>query len=88
MYGGAVSGSSNKQPPTAVSTMHAGYQACGLVAREGLSPLKTLDELAFLTSDFPLTEPLLVQCDYQAALTSCKDRKERQRVKQIDMIHH
>jgi len=29
-----------------------------------------------------------VFCDNQAALTLCKDRKESQRVKHIDIIHH
>jgi hypothetical protein len=88
MYGGAVSWSSKKQPTTAVSTMEAEYQACGAVAREGLSLLKALDELALLSDDFPIPGPLAVFCDNQAALSLCKDRKEGQRVKHIDIIHH
>jgi hypothetical protein len=88
MYGGAVSWSSKKQPTTAASTMDAEYQACGSVAREGLSLLKALDELALLSSDFPLKGPLTILCDNKAALSLCKDRKEGQRVKHIDIIHH
>ena len=88
MYGGAVSWSSKKQPTTAASTMEAEYQACGSVAREGLSLIKALDELAVLSSDFPLRGPLTVYCDNKAALTLCQDRKEGQRVKHIDIIHH
>jgi hypothetical protein len=88
MYGGAVSWSSKKQPTTAASTMDAEYQACGAVAREGLSLLKALDELSLLSSDFPLKGPLTILCDNKAALSLCKDRKEGQRVKHIDIIHH
>jgi hypothetical protein len=40
MYGGAVSWSSKRQPTTAAPTMEAEYQACGSVAREGLSVRK------------------------------------------------
>jgi hypothetical protein len=88
MYGGAVSWSSRKQPTAAVSTMDAEYQACGAVAREGLSVLKALDELALLSSDFPIAGPLNIYCDNKAAISLCKDRKEGQRVKHIDIIHH
>lgn len=88
MYGGAVSWSSKKQPTTAASTMDAEYQACGAVAREGLSLLKALDELALLSSDFPIQGPLPIKCDNKAALSLCNDRKEGQRVKHIDIIHH
>ena len=55
MYGGAVSWSSKKQATTAASTMEAEYQACGAMAREGLSLLKALVELALLSDDFPIT---------------------------------
>jgi hypothetical protein len=88
MYGGAVSWSSKKQPTAALSTMDAEYQACGAVAREGLSLIKQLDELAFLSSDFPIEGPLVVSCDNKAALTLCNERKEGQRAKHIDIIHH
>lgn len=88
MYGGAVSWSSKKQPTTAASTMEAEYQACGAVAREGISLRKAFDELALLSGDFPISGPLSIFCDNQAALTLCKDRKEGQRVKHIDIIHH
>jgi hypothetical protein len=60
MYGGAVSWSSKKQPTAAASTMDAEYQACGSVAREGLSLLKALDELALLSDDFPIAGPLTI----------------------------
>jgi Reverse transcriptase (RNA-dependent DNA polymerase) len=88
MYGGAVSWSSKKQPTAAASTMDAEYQACGAVAREGLSLIKALDELALLCSDFPITGPLQIFCDNKAAISLCADRKEGQRVKHIDIIHH
>jgi hypothetical protein len=88
MYGGAVSWSSKKQPTTAASTMDAEYQACGSVAREALSLIKQLGELAHLSSDFPIKGPLTVLCDNKAALTLCNERKEGQRVKHIDIIHH
>jgi hypothetical protein len=88
MYGGAVSWGSKKQPTVAVSTMEAEYQACGAVAREGLSLRKALDELALFSSDFPVKGPLEIEGDNQAALLLCKDRKEGQRVKHIDIIHH
>jgi hypothetical protein len=88
MYGGAVSWQSKKQPTTAASTMDAEYQACGAVAREGLSLLKALDELALLSDDFPISGPLTILCDNKAAISLCKDRKEGQRVKHIDIIHH
>ena len=88
MYGGAVSWSSKKQPTAAASTMDAEYQACGSVAREGLSLLKQLHELAYLSHDFPIAGPLTILCDNKAALTLCNERKEGQRVKHIDIIHH
>jgi hypothetical protein len=88
MYGGAVSWVSKKQPTAAASTMDAEYQACGAAAREGLSLDKALGELALLSSDFPLGGPVVIRCDNKAALSLCKDRKEGQRVKHIDVIHH
>jgi hypothetical protein len=87
-YGGAVLWSSKKQPTTAASTMEAEYQACGAMALEGLSVWKALSELSMLCSDLPLTGPSTVRCDNQAALSLCKDRKEGQRMKHIDAIHH
>jgi hypothetical protein len=68
--------------------MDAEYQACGAAAWEGLSLGKALGEIALLSSDFPLGGPVLIRCDYKAALSLCKDRKEGQRVKHIDVIHH
>jgi hypothetical protein len=88
MYGGAVSWSSKKQPTTAASTMDAEYQACGAAAREGLSLIKALGEMGLLSSDVPLKGPVVIACDNKAAISLCKDRKEGQRVKHIDIIHH
>jgi hypothetical protein len=88
MYGGAVSRSSKKQPTTAASTMDAEYQACGEAAREGLSLIKALGEMGLLSCDFPLKGPVVIACDNKAAISLCKDRKEGQRVKHIDIIHH
>jgi hypothetical protein len=88
MYGGAVSWESRKQPTAAASTMDAEYQACGAVAREALSLQKALSEFESVCSDFAWDSPLTVFCDNQAALTLCQDRKESQRVKHIDIIHH
>jgi hypothetical protein len=67
--------------------MDAEYQACGAAAREGLSLGKALGEIALL-SDFPLGGPVVIWCDNKAALLLCKERKEGQRVKHIDVIHH
>ena len=88
MYGGAVSYSSKKQITAAASTTDAEYQAMGAAAREGLSLNKALDELALLSEDFPLSGPLTILCDNQAAIALCKDRKETQRSKHIAVIHH
>jgi hypothetical protein len=88
MYGCADSWESRKQPTAAASTMDAEYQACGAVAREALSLQKALSEFESVCSDFAWDSPLTVFCDNQAALTLCQDRKESQRVKHIDIIHH
>ena len=87
-FGGAVSWESRKQPTTAASTMDAEYQACGAAARESLSMRKLLAEFALLCEALQLEGPLQVSCDNQAALSLCQDRKESQRVKHIDIIHH
>jgi hypothetical protein len=81
MYGGAVSWSSKKQAIAAASTVDAEYQACEAAAREGMSLRKALGQMTLLG--------LLVgwTCD-KAALSLWKDRKEGQRVKHIDVIHH
>jgi hypothetical protein len=88
MYGRAVSWASKKQPTAAASTMDAEYQARGAAARGGLSLGKALGEIALLSSAFPLGGPVVIRCDNQAALSLCKDRKEGQRVKHVDVIHH
>jgi hypothetical protein len=38
--------------------------------------------------DFPLSGPISVACDNKAALALCKNCKEGQRSKHIDVIHH
>jgi hypothetical protein len=88
MYGGIVNWSSKKQATTAASTMEAEYQACGSVAREALSLIKQFNEFAHLSNDFPVRGPLTILCDNQAAIALCQDRKEGQRVKHIDIVHH
>jgi hypothetical protein len=88
MYGGAVSWSSKKKPTTAASTMDVEYQACGSVAREGLSLIKALGEMGLLSSDFPLKGLVKIECGNKAAISLCKDRKEGKRVKHVDVIHH
>jgi hypothetical protein len=87
-FGGAVSWESRKQPTTAASTMDAEYQACGAAAREVLSFRKLIEEFTVLCAELCLKGPLRVFCDNQAALTLCADKKETQRVKHIDIIHH
>jgi hypothetical protein len=77
-----------KQATTAASTMDAEYQAFGAAAGEGLSLIKALGELTSLSADFPLQGPVVIGCDIKAALSLCNDRKEGQRVKHIDIIHH
>ena len=88
MYGGAIAWGSKKQATTAASTMEAEYQGCGMAAREALAVRKLEAVLALLSSDFPIVGPLTIFCDNQAALGLLKDRKEGQRVKHIDVIHH
>jgi hypothetical protein len=88
MFGCLVSWASKKQPTAAASTMDAEYQACGAVAREALSLLKAFGDLALLSDVFPISGPLIVRCDNQAALSLCNDKKEGQRAKHIDVIHH
>ena len=68
--------------------MDAEFQACGAVAREALSLHKALSEFESVCSDFAWDSPLTVFCDNQVALTLCQDRKESQRVKHINIIHH
>lgn len=88
MYGGAVSWASKKQPTVAVSTMEAEYVACAAVTKECSSIKKGLPELGLLCSDFRDFGPFVIGCDNQAALSLCKDRKDGQRVKHIDITHH
>jgi hypothetical protein len=83
-----VSRASKKQPTAAACTMDAEYQACEAPAPQVLSLGKALGELALLSSDFPLGGPAVIRCDNKAAMSLCKDRKEGQRVKHIDVIHH
>jgi hypothetical protein len=87
-FGGAVSWESRKQPTAAASTMDAEYQACGAAARETLSIRKLLHEVSVLCGVMKLQGPIRVLCDNRAALTLCADKKETQRVKHIDIIHH
>ena len=70
------------------STMDAEYQVCVVVAREALALQIALSEFESVCSDFTWDSPLIVFCCTQAALTLCQDRKESQRVKHIDIIHH
>jgi hypothetical protein len=88
MYGGAVSWSSKKQHTAAAPMMDAEYQACGAAAREGLSRIKALGEMGLLSTEFPLKGPVVIACKNKAAISLFKDRKEGQRVKHIDVIHH
>jgi hypothetical protein len=43
--------------------------------------------MGLVSSDLPLKGPVVIACD-KAAISLCKDRKEGQRVKHIDIIHH
>jgi hypothetical protein len=76
MYGSAVSWASKKQPTAAASTMDAEYQACGSVAREGLSLAKALRELEPLSTNLPLKDPMIICYDNKAAQSLCQDHKE------------
>jgi hypothetical protein len=40
------------------------------------------------SSDFPLGGPVVVRWNKKAALSLCKDHKEGQRMKHMDLIHH
>jgi hypothetical protein len=88
MFGGAVSWGSKKQQTIATSTMEAEYQACSAVAREALSLRKLLRELALVSENVPVGGPLRISCDNKAALLLCAERKEGQRAKHIDVMHH
>jgi hypothetical protein len=88
MYGGAESWSSKKQPTTAVSTMDAKYQACGVAAQEGLSLIKAIGEMGLHSSVLTLQGPVVIACDNKAAIPLCKGRKEGQRFTHINIIHH
>jgi hypothetical protein len=44
--------------------------------------------MGLLSSDLPLKGPVVIACDNTAAISLCKDCKEGQRVKHIDIIHH
>jgi 3D (Asp-Asp-Asp) domain-containing protein len=83
-----VSWASKKQPTVAAFTMAAEYQACRAATRQGHSLGKAIREMALLSSDFPLGGSVVIRCDNKAALSLCKDRKEGQRVKRMDIIHH
>jgi hypothetical protein len=88
MYGRAVPWSNKQQSTTAASTIDAEYQACGAAAQEGMSMRKALGEMALLPTDFLLSGPVTIRCDSKAALSLCKDCKEGQQVRHIDVIHH
>jgi hypothetical protein len=45
-------------------------------------------DLHSVSRDFPLSGPMSVACDNKAALALCKNCKEGQRSKHIDVIHH
>jgi hypothetical protein len=68
--------------------MDAEYQAYGAAAREGMLLRKALGKMALLSADFLLSGPVTTRCSSKAALALCKDRKEGQQFKHIDMIHH
>jgi hypothetical protein len=87
-FGGPASWESCKQPTAAASTMEAEYQACGAVAREGLSFRKLLREFDVFFEALKLNRPLMIHCDKKAALSLCSDRKETKRAKHIDVQHH
>jgi hypothetical protein len=83
-----VSWESCKQATTAVSTMDAEYQACGLVAREALSLRKLLCEFSVFCWEMWPGEASVVLCDNKAAVSLCSDRKETKLTKHIDIVHH
>jgi hypothetical protein len=87
-YGGAVSWSSKKQATAAASKIDAECQVCGAAAQERMPLRKALGEMTLLSSDFLLGGRVMIRCDNKAALSLCKDRKEWQRVKHINVIHH
>jgi hypothetical protein len=49
---------------------------------------KALGELALISEDFPLAEPVTIGCGDKATLSLCKDHKKGQGVKLINIIHH
>jgi hypothetical protein len=87
-FGGPVSWESCKQPTAGASTIEAEYQACGAVAREGLSFRKLLRECDVFCEALKLSGPLMIHCDNKAVLSLCSDRKETKRATHIDVVHH
>jgi hypothetical protein len=69
-------------------SLNDGVPGVWAAAREGLSLIKALREMGLLSSDFPLKGPVVIECDSEAAISLCKDHKEGQHVKHIDIMHH
>jgi hypothetical protein len=68
--------------------MEAEYQAFGSVAWEAQSLGKMMRDVQPISLDFPFPGSIGVACDNKAALALCRDCKEGQRSKHLDVIHH
>ena len=81
--GGAVSWSSRRQPTIAASTCESEYQSASAATREALWLRILFNELGQ-----PLTGPLPIGCDNQAAISLIKNPLSAARAKHIDVLHH
>ena len=83
LHGAAISWQSKLQPTVSLSTTEAEYQATGAGAREALWLRKLLPELGF-----PITGPITIRGDNEAALNLTKNAMATPRSKHIDIVHH
>ncbi|XP_070015243.1 secreted RxLR effector protein 161-like [Nicotiana sylvestris] len=82
---GAISWSSKKQSCVSLSTMEDEYVALASVAQEAVWLKKFLEHLLDIAEN---TEPVLVYCDSEAAISSTKDPKFHCKTKHIDIKYN
>ena len=83
LHGAAISWQSKLQPTLSLSTTEAEYQAAGAGAREALWLRKLLPELGV-----PISGPLKIFGDNEAALNLTRNQMTTPRSKHIDIVHH
>jgi hypothetical protein len=83
LHGGAVAWVSRLQATVAVSTAEAEYMAAALASKEALWLRGLLADL-----HVPVSGPVHIHCDNQAALALIKHPQASARAKHIDVAHH